>query len=140
MCWAIRWSGPSNSREFCSTWIDPLGAALAVKEGTHHSLNLLTDRLPARLKRCLAVGVFALMAVFLGVMVWLRPAVRAWRVGVAHCRAGSSSSLRAGTRCCPWGWLWGPTSRRGQSSRPLSAWQWAPLSAGCCRSSYSCPS
>ena len=53
------------------TWMIFLGAALAVKEGTHIRVDLFTDRLPARLKRCLAVGVFALMAVFLGVMVWL---------------------------------------------------------------------
>lgn len=52
------------------TWMIFVGAALAVKEGTHIRVSLLVDRLPPRVNRCLAVGGSILVVAFLALMVF----------------------------------------------------------------------
>ncbi|NLY00405.1 MAG: TRAP transporter small permease [Rhodopirellula sp.] len=59
------------------TWIIFIGAALAVKEGTHIGVSLLVDRLPASVRRHLAAARLVLIAVFLAFLAvvgfqWVR--------------------------------------------------------------------
>ena len=52
-------------------WITFIGAALAVKEGTHIRVALIVDRLPSNVRRFLDVAQLVLAAAFLGLLVWL---------------------------------------------------------------------
>ena len=51
-------------------WMIFVGAALAIKEGTHIRVSLFVDRLPARVNRFLTMGHLALVAIFLAIKVW----------------------------------------------------------------------
>ncbi|MFH1918934.1 MAG: TRAP transporter small permease [Planctomycetota bacterium] len=52
------------------TWMIFVGAALAIKEGTHIRVSLLVDRLPANAARYFSVGFLVLIVAFLGIMVY----------------------------------------------------------------------
>jgi TRAP-type C4-dicarboxylate transport system permease small subunit len=57
-------------------WITFLGAALAVRDGTHIRVSLLVERLPARWRRYLEVAGLGLMVLLMGFLV----VVGAWWV------------------------------------------------------------
>jgi len=57
-------------------WITFLGAALAVRDGTHIRVSLLVERLPARWRRYVEAGGLALMVLLMGFLV----CVGAWWV------------------------------------------------------------
>jgi TRAP-type C4-dicarboxylate transport system permease small subunit len=67
------------------SWMVFVGAALAIKEGTHIRVSLLADRLPASGRKWLAVGYDLLTAALLGVLVW-------YGVEYARMAAGSRTS------------------------------------------------
>ncbi len=51
-------------------WMTFVGAALAIKEGTHIRVSILGDMLPAKLQKCLASAYLLLIAIFLGAIVF----------------------------------------------------------------------
>ena len=58
-----------EASRYLFVWMTLLGAALAVKEGTHIRVTALVDNLPVRVKRRLRVLELILMAAFLGFLV-----------------------------------------------------------------------
>lgn len=54
---------------FCFIWVVFLGAAIAVKEGTHFTIDILPDSVPSGLRWAIEVLVLALVAVIGFVMV-----------------------------------------------------------------------
>lgn len=50
-------------------WMIFVGAALAIREGTHIRVPVLVERLPARVRRYLSAGSMLLVAAFLGMVV-----------------------------------------------------------------------
>jgi TRAP-type transport system small permease protein len=67
-------------------WITFLGAALAVRDGIHIRVTLLTDRLPARVRRVMTVVQLVLMVLLMGFLVY---------VGVVWVRANTGSRTPA---------------------------------------------
>ncbi|MFB3818100.1 MAG: TRAP transporter small permease [Candidatus Methylomirabilales bacterium] len=57
--------------QYLMIWIAFLGAGLALREGRHVALEMLQDRLPARVSRGLRTAIAALILVFLGTVTVL---------------------------------------------------------------------
>lgn len=64
----ISWS--EESVRMCFVWIIFLGSAVAVKEGTHLMLDMLTSHLPGFAQKVLRVLVLVGMTVCSGVLLW----------------------------------------------------------------------
>lgn len=57
--------------QYLMIWIAFLGAGLALREGRHVALEMLQDRLPARVSRGLRAAIAALILIFLGAVTVL---------------------------------------------------------------------
>lgn len=64
----ISWS--QELVKLCFVWVIFLGSAIAVKEGTHLTLDMLTSVLPDRVRRIIRIGILLLMTVCAGILLY----------------------------------------------------------------------
>ena len=65
---ALSWS--EELVRYLLVWISFLGATMATCQGAHIGISILTDRLPERLQRAVALFVNLIVLVFLGVVLY----------------------------------------------------------------------
>ncbi len=65
---ALSWS--EELVRYLLVWISFLGATMATCQGAHIGISMLTDRLPERLQRAVALFVNLIVLVFLGVVLY----------------------------------------------------------------------
>jgi|SRR5215468_1868706 len=72
---SIRFFWVEEVGEFCLAWMSFIGAAIGIRRGVHFAVHIVTDRLPAGLRRAVFTAHYALIAAF-GALV----AVFGWQV------------------------------------------------------------
>jgi TRAP-type C4-dicarboxylate transport system permease small subunit len=61
------WS--EEAARYLFVWVSMIGAALAVRQGSHYALTALVERLPAVAQRATAVGVFVVSVAFVLILL-----------------------------------------------------------------------
>ena len=72
---SVRFFWVEEIGEYALAWLTFIGAAIGIKRGTHFAVHILTERLPARLRRAIAVGHYVLLVAFGGLV-----AIYGWQV------------------------------------------------------------
>jgi TRAP-type C4-dicarboxylate transport system permease small subunit len=72
---SIRFFWVEEIGEYSLAWLTFIGAAIGIRRGTHFAVQVLTDHLPAEIRRAVHVGHYVLLAGF-GALV----AVFGWQV------------------------------------------------------------
>lgn len=72
---SIRFFWVEEIGEFCLAWMSFIGAAIGIRRGIHFSVQMITDRLPARVRLAVFTVHYLLIAAF-GALV----AIFGWRV------------------------------------------------------------
>jgi TRAP-type C4-dicarboxylate transport system permease small subunit len=80
----IRFYWVEEIGEFALAWMSFIGAAIGIQKGVHFSVQMLTERLPARLRQAVYTAHYVLIAAF-GALI----AGFGWRVAQANSLAAS---------------------------------------------------
>jgi TRAP-type C4-dicarboxylate transport system permease small subunit len=72
---SVRFFWVEEIGEYSLAWLTFIGAAIGIRRGTHFAVHIFTERLPARMRRALAIGENLLLAAFGGLL-----AVFGWQV------------------------------------------------------------
>jgi TRAP-type C4-dicarboxylate transport system permease small subunit len=72
---SIRFFWVEEVGEYALAWLTFIGAAIGIRRGTHFAVQLVTERLPARLRRAILVGHYLLLVGFGGLV-----AIYGWQV------------------------------------------------------------
>ena len=72
---SVRFFWVEEIGEFALAWLTFIGAAIGIKRGTHFAVHILTERLPASLRRAITVGHYVLLVAFGGLV-----AIYGWQV------------------------------------------------------------
>ena len=80
----IRFFWVEEIGELCLAWMSFIGAAIGIRKGIHFSVQMITDRLPARLRMGVFTAHYLLIAAF-GVLV----AVFGWQVAELNSQSAS---------------------------------------------------
>jgi TRAP-type C4-dicarboxylate transport system permease small subunit len=81
---SIRFFWVEEIGELCLAWMSFIGAAIGIRKGIHFSVQMITDRLPARLRLAIFTIHYLLIAAF-GALV----AVFGWRVAELNSQSWS---------------------------------------------------
>jgi TRAP-type C4-dicarboxylate transport system permease small subunit len=81
---SVRFFWVEEIGELCLAWMSFVGAAIGIRKGIHFSVQMITDRLPARLRMGVFTVHYALIAAF-GVLV----AVFGWQVAELNSQSAS---------------------------------------------------
>ena len=72
---SIRFFWVEEIGEYALAWLTFIGAAIGIRRGTHFAVQILTDRLPLRLRRAVYAGHYVLLVGFGGLV-----AIYGWQV------------------------------------------------------------
>ena len=72
---SVRFFWVEEIGEYALAWLTFIGAAIGIKRGTHFAVHILTERLPAALRRAITVGHHVLLVAFGGLV-----AIYGWQV------------------------------------------------------------
>jgi TRAP-type C4-dicarboxylate transport system permease small subunit len=72
---SVRFFWVEEIGEYALAWLTFIGAAIGIKRGTHFAVHILTERLPAPLRRAITVGHHVLLVAFGGLV-----AIYGWQV------------------------------------------------------------
>ena len=72
---SVRFFWVEEIGEYALAWLTFIGAAIGIKRGTHFAVHILTERLPAPLRRVITVGHYVLLVAFGGLV-----AIYGWQV------------------------------------------------------------
>ena len=72
---SIRFFWVEEIGEYALAWLTFIGAAIGIRRGTHFAVQILTERLPRRLRRAIAAGHYVLLVAFGGLL-----AIYGWQV------------------------------------------------------------
>jgi len=72
---SVRFFWVEEIGEYALAWLTFIGAAIGIKRGTHFAVHILTERLPAPLRRAITVGHYVLLVAFGGLV-----AIYGWQV------------------------------------------------------------
>jgi TRAP-type C4-dicarboxylate transport system permease small subunit len=72
---SVRFFWVEEIGEYSLAWLTFIGAAIGIRRGTHFAVQIITERLPARLQRAILLGHYVLLTGF-GVLL----AVFGWQV------------------------------------------------------------
>jgi TRAP-type C4-dicarboxylate transport system permease small subunit len=72
---SVRFFWVEEIGEYALAWLTFIGAAIGIRRGTHFAVQIVTDRLPARLRRAITVGHYVLLVGFGGLL-----AIYGWQV------------------------------------------------------------
>jgi TRAP-type C4-dicarboxylate transport system permease small subunit len=81
---SVRFFWVEEIGELCLAWMTFIGAAIGIRRGVHFSIQMVTDRFPARLRLAVFTAHYLLIAVF-GALV----AVFGWRVAELNALSAS---------------------------------------------------
>jgi TRAP-type C4-dicarboxylate transport system permease small subunit len=72
---SIRFFWVEEVGEYALAWLTFIGAAIGIRRGTHFAVQIVTDRLPPRLRRAILAGHYVLLTGFGGLV-----AIYGWEV------------------------------------------------------------
>jgi TRAP-type C4-dicarboxylate transport system permease small subunit len=72
---SIRFFWVEEIGEYALAWLTFIGAAIGIRRGTHFAVQILTERLPLRLRRAITAGHYVLLVAFGGLL-----AIYGWQV------------------------------------------------------------
>jgi TRAP-type C4-dicarboxylate transport system permease small subunit len=72
---SIRFFWVEEIGEYALAWLTFIGAAIGIRRGTHFAVHILTERLPAALRRAIIAGHYVLLIGFGGLV-----AIYGWQV------------------------------------------------------------